>query len=297
MPSRVMVCILNHILGIQNTSHPTQVVKYLNFLFRLPLQPCAPVMPTLSAAFVDENLPDGTHLQPGTKFIKHWRMKNTGNVKWSTDTKVVFPTKCECEVVEMAECLTDRLSFSCYYSFQLKFMWGNLTLASTEKKDVLVPCLKAGHVGVVSVEFIAPTLEGTYTSHWRLSHKGQQFGPRVWCSIIVDPFPSTESPDNSEKSMISSSRGDELPCQQEVSIGRACSQLVDPSETWKGQLLPSAQTHQYAYIGPSLLGLCVYFESACRCPSVLNPGCYLVHSFLIFFFFAALAHRCCTGFH
>ncbi|XP_028353918.1 next to BRCA1 gene 1 protein, partial [Physeter macrocephalus] len=94
----------------------------------LPLQPCASVMPTLSAAFVDENLPDGTHLQPGTKFIKHWRMKNTGNVKWSTDTK-------------------------------LKFMWGNLTLASTEKKDVLVPCLKAGHVGVVSVEFIAPTLE------------------------------------------------------------------------------------------------------------------------------------------
>ncbi|XP_019522575.1 PREDICTED: next to BRCA1 gene 1 protein isoform X4 [Hipposideros armiger] len=151
---------------------------------RLPLQPCAPVMPTLSAAFVDENLPDGTHLQPGTKFIKHWRMKNTGNVKWSTDTK-------------------------------LKFMWGNLTLASTEKKDVLVPCLKAGHVGIVSVEFIAPALEGTYTSHWRLSHKGQQFGPRVWCSIIVDPFPSTKSSDNVAKGMISSSKTDDRTCQQE----------------------------------------------------------------------------------
>ncbi|XP_077611367.1 next to BRCA1 gene 1 protein isoform X1 [Crocuta crocuta] len=150
----------------------------------LPSQPCAPVMPTLSAAFVDENLPDGTHLQPGTKFIKHWRMKNTGNVKWNGDTK-------------------------------LKFMWGNLTLASTEKKDVLVPCLKAGHVGVVSVEFIAPALEGTYTSHWRLSHKGQQFGPRVWCSIIVDPFPSTESPENIAKGMISSSKVDALTCQKE----------------------------------------------------------------------------------
>ncbi|XP_040605703.1 next to BRCA1 gene 1 protein isoform X2 [Mesocricetus auratus] len=150
----------------------------------LPLQPCAPVMPVLSAAFVDENLPDGTHLQPGTKFIKHWRMKNTGNVKWSTDTK-------------------------------LKFMWGNLTLASTERKDVLVPCLKAGHVGVVSVEFIAPTLEGTYTSHWRLSHKGQQFGPRVWCSIIVDPFPSSESPDNIEKGLMSSSKADDFTCEQE----------------------------------------------------------------------------------
>ncbi|XP_030618044.1 next to BRCA1 gene 1 protein-like [Delphinapterus leucas] len=165
----------------------------------LPLQPCASVMPTLSAAFVDENLPDGTHLQPGTKFIKHWRMKNTGNVKWSTDTK-------------------------------LKFMWGNLTLASTEKKDVLVPCLKAGHVGVVSVEFIAPTLEGTYTSHWRLSHKGQQFGPRVWCSIIVDPFPYTESSDNIEKSMISSSKGDDLTCQQEEALLPA-KEEIPPGET------------------------------------------------------------------
>lgn len=96
-------------------------------------------------------------------------------------------------------------------------MWGNLTLASTEKKDVLVPCLKAGHVGVVSVEFIAPTLEGTYTSHWRLSHKGQQFGPRVWCSIIVDPFPSSESPDNVEGDRISSSKADDFSCEQEVS--------------------------------------------------------------------------------
>ncbi|XP_043760674.1 next to BRCA1 gene 1 protein isoform X5 [Cervus elaphus] len=182
---------------------------------RLPLQPYAPVMPTLSAAFVDENLPDGTHLQPGTKFIKHWRMKNTGNVKWSTDTK-------------------------------LKFMWGNLTLASTEKKDVLVPCLKAGHVGVVSVEFIAPTLEGTYTSHWRLSHKGQQFGPRVWCSIIVDPFPSTESPDNSEKSMISSSRGDDLTCPQEEAF--LAKEEILPGETTEqtegtGACIPQKAKH------------------------------------------------------
>ncbi|XP_070250489.1 next to BRCA1 gene 1 protein isoform X2 [Myotis yumanensis] len=176
----------NSIHGLQGPKCPLGRPESLlqSNTLMLPLQPCAPVMPTLSAAFVDENLPDGTHLQPGTKFIKHWRMKNTGNVKWSTDTK-------------------------------LKFMWGNLTMASTEKKDVLVPCLKAGHVGIVSVEFIAPALEGTYTSHWRLSHKGQQFGPRVWCSIIVDPLCSTESSDNIEKSMINSSKTGDLTCQQE----------------------------------------------------------------------------------
>uniref|UniRef100_A0A8C0DCQ9 NBR1 autophagy cargo receptor n=1 Tax=Balaenoptera musculus TaxID=9771 RepID=A0A8C0DCQ9_BALMU len=191
----------NSIHGLQSPKSPLARPESLlqSNTPMLPLQPCASVMPTLSAAFVDENLPDGTHLQPGTKFIKHWRMKNTGNVKWSTDTK-------------------------------LKFMWGNLTLASTEKKDVLVPCLKAGHVGVVSVEFIAPTLEGTYTSHWRLSHKGQQFGPRVWCSIIVDPFPSTESPDNIEKSMISSSKGDDLTCQQEEALLPA-KEEIPPGET------------------------------------------------------------------
>ena len=64
-------------------------------------------------------------------------------------------------------------------------MWGNLTLLSSEKKDVAVPALQPGQVGVVSVEFVAPPVEGTYTSHWRLSHKGEQFGPRIWCSIVV----------------------------------------------------------------------------------------------------------------
>lgn len=176
----------NSIHGFQSPKSPLGRPESLlqSHALMLPLQPCAPVMPMLSAAFVDENLPDGTHLQPGTKFVKHWRMKNTGNVKWSTDTK-------------------------------LTFMWGNLTLASTEKKDVLVPCLKAGRVGVVSVGFIAPALEGTYTSHWRLSHKGQQFGPRVWCSIIVDPLPSAESPQNVERGLISSGKADDFTCEQE----------------------------------------------------------------------------------
>ncbi|XP_014646119.1 PREDICTED: next to BRCA1 gene 1 protein isoform X2 [Ceratotherium simum simum] len=217
----------NSIHGLQSPKSPLGRPESLlqSNTLMLPLQPCAPVMPTFSAAFVDENLPDGTHLQPGTKFIKHWRMKNTGNVKWSADTK-------------------------------LKFMWGNLTLASTEKKDVLVPCLKAGHVGVVSVEFIAPALEGTYTSHWRLSHKGQQFGPRVWCSIIVDPFPSAESPDNIEKGTISSSKADDLTCQQEealllakeeIQLGEAAEQM-EGTETCIPQKTKNVASERELYI-------------------------------------------------
>ncbi|XP_051894314.1 NBR1 autophagy cargo receptor a isoform X2 [Pristis pectinata] len=119
-----------------------------------------PVMSTLSAEFVDENFPDGSCLQPGFKFIKHWRMKNTGTANWTSATK-------------------------------LQFMWGNLTLAFPAKKEVSVPFLQPGEIGVVSVKFVAPNFEGTYTSHWRLAHKGEQFGPRVWCSIVIDaPLPT-----------------------------------------------------------------------------------------------------------
>ncbi|NWY30290.1 NBR1 protein, partial [Pheucticus melanocephalus] len=147
--------------------------------FLSPNQPFQAIVPTLSAVFVDENLPDGTHLKPGTKFIKHWRMKNTGNVEWSSDTK-------------------------------LKLMWGNLTLASAEKKDVIVPSLPSGQVGTVSVEFVAPNIEGTYTSHWRLSHRGEQFGPRIWCSIVVDPSPAADYVDGDWK--------DSDACQKRASV-------------------------------------------------------------------------------
>lgn len=69
---------------------------------------------------------------------------------------------------------------------QLVFMWGNLGLASEDRREVPVPLLLPGQVGVVSVAFVAPVMEGMYTSHWRLAHCGCQFGPRVWCSIVVD---------------------------------------------------------------------------------------------------------------
>ncbi|NXL86947.1 NBR1 protein, partial [Alectura lathami] len=150
----------NSVHVLEATGSPALKSESLQHSTLLPSQPC--VVPALSAAFVGENLPDGTRLRPGTVFVKHWRMRNTGSVEWGSDTK-------------------------------LKLMWGNLTLASSEKKDVLVPPLPTGQVGTVSVEFVAPNIEGTYTSHWRLSHRGEQFGPRIWCSIVVDPSSAPDS--------------------------------------------------------------------------------------------------------
>uniref|UniRef100_H3CF10 NBR1 autophagy cargo receptor b n=1 Tax=Tetraodon nigroviridis TaxID=99883 RepID=H3CF10_TETNG len=123
-----------------------------------PKRPCPLVVPAMMAAFLDENLPDGTRLRPGTKFIKYWKMRNTGTVSWNADTK-------------------------------LKFMWGNLAVGSGDRwREVSVPFLQPGQVGIVNVALVAPSVEGSYTSHWRLAHAGEQFGPRVWCSIVVDPL-------------------------------------------------------------------------------------------------------------
>ncbi|KTG45065.1 hypothetical protein cypCar_00031047 [Cyprinus carpio] len=126
-----------------------------------PKRPCPLAVPAMTALLLDENLPDGSRLRPGTKFIKYWKMKNSGRVCWDSETK-------------------------------LKFMWGNLAVGSGERwREVAVPTLQPGQVGVISVALCAPTLEGTYTSHWRLAHRGEQFGPRVWCSIVVDPHAPT----------------------------------------------------------------------------------------------------------
>ncbi|XP_055008968.1 next to BRCA1 gene 1 protein [Boleophthalmus pectinirostris] len=123
-----------------------------------PKRPCPLAVPAMTATFLDENLPDGTRLRPGTKFIKYWKMRNTGSVGWTQDTK-------------------------------LKFMWGNLAVGSGERwREVSVPFLQPGQVGGGSVALCAPPVEGSYTSHWRLAHAGEQFGPRVWCSIVVDPL-------------------------------------------------------------------------------------------------------------
>uniref|UniRef100_A0A673B2T5 NBR1 autophagy cargo receptor a n=1 Tax=Sphaeramia orbicularis TaxID=375764 RepID=A0A673B2T5_9TELE len=134
------------------------------------------LVPTMAALFLDENLPDGTRLEPGTKFIKYWKMRNSGTISWTSETKLVF-------------------------------MWGNLGLASEEKREVPVPLLLPGQVGVVSVAFVAPVMEGTYTSHWRLAHCGCQFGPRVWCSIVVDPGKSRHvlGPQNKRRASLMSS--------------------------------------------------------------------------------------------
>ncbi|XP_042199294.1 next to BRCA1 gene 1 protein isoform X2 [Callorhinchus milii] len=69
--------------GLRVVEHPSE---------QIPLPKGFPAPATVpvsmwNAEFVDENFLDGTHLQPGFQFTKHWRMKNTGNIKWTQETK------------------------------------------------------------------------------------------------------------------------------------------------------------------------------------------------------------------
>ncbi len=43
----------------------------------------------MDAEFVEDvTFPDGSHVQPGTKFVKRWLLMNTGTHAWSASTKV-----------------------------------------------------------------------------------------------------------------------------------------------------------------------------------------------------------------
>ena len=50
---------------------------------------------SMGAQFVkDETITDGTHVQPGTRFIKRWVMLNSGDQPWDSNTKVRTGTLC-----------------------------------------------------------------------------------------------------------------------------------------------------------------------------------------------------------
>ena len=112
------------------------------------------------AKFVcDETVPDGTVLYPSIRFIKSWRVLNTGKRVWTHNTKL------------------------------LHIQGSGLTPAS---EQVDVPHLRPGEEGIVSVPFTTPAVPGVYRSHWNFCHKSRPFGHIVWCHIVVKDLDSEE---------------------------------------------------------------------------------------------------------
>ncbi len=87
------------------------------------------------ASFVsDVTIPDGTSLSPGESFTKTWSVKNTGSCTWDG-------------------------------TYQLVYYGGDL-MSAEQAVDFPEVDVAPGETGNVSVDFVAPTASGTYTSYW-----------------------------------------------------------------------------------------------------------------------------------
>ena len=100
---------------------------------------------------LDVTVPDGTQFTPGTTFVKTWRFTNTGKTTWTKDYKLVY-----------IDGITGK----------------NNTLEVNLPGNVI-----PGATVDISVTFVAPSTNGSYTSWWRLyTANGTLFGDP--CNVV-----------------------------------------------------------------------------------------------------------------
>jgi hypothetical protein len=113
-----------------------------------------------AAKFIDDvTIPDNTKVNPGTGFVKTWRLENYGSCTWTTDYSLVFVKG-------------DQMS---------------------APDEVPMPkVVKPGERVDISVTMIAPINPGTYESYWKLADaSGVLFGTgtfaenSIWAIIQV----------------------------------------------------------------------------------------------------------------
>ena len=111
-----------------------------------------------SSQLVEDSLPDGFKVSPGSQINKTWTMMNNGELAWS-----------------------DEVVFKC--------VSGNLP---TERTSVPVTATPPGQSANITVTFTAPQEPGIYKSTWALMHNDLPFGHIVWCEVevVADPLPS-----------------------------------------------------------------------------------------------------------
>jgi Ig-like domain-containing protein len=100
----------------------------------------------------DVTIPDNTPVDPGKKFTKTWKVKNSGTCAWDAGFKFAFVTG-------------DAMGGETF------------TLPSS---------VTAGAVTDISVSMTAPNKAGTIRGDWRMSTAGGQFfGDQVYVQIVV----------------------------------------------------------------------------------------------------------------
>lgn len=109
--------------------------------------------PNKMAFVADVTIPDGQVIPSGAKFVKTWRLKNTGTTTWTANYRVR---------------LWAGNSFGAPSSF---------LLAQEVKPNAEVD---------ISIEFTAPSQTGEYISHWILSDdKEANFGNTFYVNFVV----------------------------------------------------------------------------------------------------------------
>jgi hypothetical protein len=150
--------LLEHILNT-NRLQETKLCMILKLIILIILSIIGfHILRFLSGLFVgDETIPEGTQMPPATRFRKTWRIRNTGTKVWTGRTT-------------------------------LRYVWGHSELEPFNKViEVQAPQLRPGEEGKVAIRFQAPKSPGVYQSHWRLHHRGQPFGQRLICKVVIDP--------------------------------------------------------------------------------------------------------------
>jgi hypothetical protein len=111
----------------------------------------------------DVTIPDGTQIEVGRKFLKTWRVRNTGDTIWGAGYSLAHTGTAE------------------------------VNTAPDGTGNIRLPSIRPGVTAELSVSFTAPDEPGPYHSTWRLHNaEGIPFGPELILSIRV--IPRTESP-------------------------------------------------------------------------------------------------------
>jgi len=108
---------------------------------------------------------------PGAKIVKAWRLKNEGPLSWPIGTKLI---------------------------------WVGGEALSAPATGIDVPSASPGESVDIAVPFVAPSVEGRYTSYWRLkAPNAGRFGHRVWVDIFVER--ASDEPSSSSSSSTTTS--------------------------------------------------------------------------------------------
>lgn len=132
----------------------------------------------LNAHFVQDSIPDGMVLHPGTRFTQIWTMRNPGPYVW--------PSGCSVRFVGGDNMLDVDNTRPAAVS----------DIANASESNVVGREIQVGESVGFRVTLKAPMREGKAISYWRMkSADGSPFGHRLWCDIEVKkPKEETSAP-------------------------------------------------------------------------------------------------------